>query len=238
MASSTDPFEFDLEEETPQSARPRFKAVRKARPAATAAAGADAAPSAAAPAGAATPAGASTGGGEALAPEAWSLPGLYKPAAKPRPRPRGLEGLEEQWRRVAEEQEAKQHRRVEATVVPHHLYTGSRGVMSVLRQWGRAGTPATPAPARATPIIDYRPAATTPAPGQKKRPRPAPSPAPPAPPGSAGDPFAFLPSEHPDEDSSSTQAGSKAAGMRRGMRRGRSPVDYRSQLEDLESEDP
>ena len=63
------------------------------------------------------------------------------------PRPRGLAALEGRWRAAAEPEEPPP-RRIEATVVPHHLYTDPRGVMSVLRQWGRctsspAGAPST-----------------------------------------------------------------------------------------------
>jgi hypothetical protein len=156
---------------------------------------------------------------------------------KPRVRPRGgLEALEEQWRAAAEPEElVSLARRVEATVVPHHLYTGSRGIMSVLRQWGRcASSPAAPIGRHASPTTGGLAPTARLAP---KRPRPAAlRPWSPVSARSASaDPFAFMPSELPDDERA--QGRCRGSGRkRRSMRPARGHVDYRGQLYDLESD--
>jgi hypothetical protein len=156
---------------------------------------------------------------------------------KPRVRPRGgLEALEEQWRAAAEPEElVSLAKRVEATVVPHHLYTGSRGIMSVLRQWGRcASSPAAPIGRHASPTTGGLAPTARLAP---KRPRPAAlRPWSPVSARSASaDPFAFMPSELPDDERA--QGRCRGSGRkRRSMRPARGHVDYRGQLYDLESD--
>ena len=154
--------------------------------------------------------------------ETWELPDLYEPK-----RPRRMDAFEAHCRRVAERE--AQPERIEATVIPHRLYSGVHGVMSVLRQWDR-GPQAPAVRAGGTATVDGPDAPPTAVP-QKKRPRPVPSPAP-VRPELAADPFAFLPSEHPDDCPTRFQA----TGKRRSIRRGRGRVDYRGQLDDLETE--
>ena len=169
--------------------------------------------------------------------------------ASPKPRAHlrgGLEALEERWRVAAEPEEpVSLTARVEATVVPHHLYTGPRGIMSVLRQWGRgashcgASSPAAPVGRQASPTTGGLAPTSRLA---SKRPRPAPlkswSPAP-ARPASAhphADPFAFKPNELPDDDDPAQARCRGPGSKRRSMRPARGHVDYCGQLYDLESD--
>ena len=156
---------------------------------------------------------------------------------KPRVHPRGgLEALEERWRAAAEPAElVSLARRVEATVVPHPLYTGPRGIMSVLRQWGRcASSPAAPVGRHASPTTGGLAPTARLAP---KRSRPAALKpwSPVSARSNSADPFAFMPSELPDDDQA--QARCRGSGRkRRSMRPARGHVDYRGQLYDLESD--
>ena len=169
--------------------------------------------------------------------------------ASPKPRAHlrgGLEALEERWRVAAEPEEpVSLTARVEATVVPHHLYTGPRGIMSVLRQWGRgashcgASSPAAPVGRQASPTTGGLAPTSRLA---SKRPRPAPlkswSPAP-ARSASAhphADPFAFKPNELPDDDDPAQARCRGPGSKRRSMRPARGHVDYCGQLYDLESD--
>ena len=160
---------------------------------------------------------------------------------KPRVHPRGgLEALEERWRAAAEPEElVSLARRIEATVVPHHLYTGSRGIMSVLRQWGRcASSPAVPVGRHASSPTTGGLAPT--ARIAPKRPRPAAlrpwSPVAARSASSSSDPFAFTPSELPDDDRAQARCSRGSGRKRRSMRPARGHVDYRGQLYDLESD--
>jgi hypothetical protein len=164
--------------------------------------------------------------------------------ASPKPRVHlcgGLEALEERWRAAAEPEEpVPLTGRVEATVVPHHLYTGPRGIMSVLRQWGRgASSPAAPVGRQASPTTGGLAPTSRLA---SKRPRPAalkswsPVPARSASAHPNADPFAFKPNELPDDDEPAQARCRGPGSKRRGMRPVRGHVDYHGQLYDLESD--